>query len=376
MIVELMQKGLSFAGKVCAAFLGFLLYPLMGLARVWRATMGIAVIMALAIPLASLYLGYSVYHHNMGGLFSAFATTLMAAGATTGLAIGILPITAFLWTAYTVLSYPFLGWSIGWNEGVSPLFESPYNRELRLNPNPNQNVLFEFIGQPQRGMSMEDVLQRLGEAAVRAAQRPIKENEFIDLELSCAELEKIIDARQIPLTPEEIADLQGSDLLTQRLLAQYENIQRLKDDSCVILQSRPDPENTILLMKQYFRNGEWVPVPGVSHIFDREALKEAMKTNGVHPTVSSSPNSPHRDRILTPGKYTIGAEEFTTRYRYHDYYPCCDQEHGVSQEENQLLVLLRKRLELELASQQEGMPHNIKEVDPIPADKLSATYAR
>jgi hypothetical protein len=336
------KRGITAAKKSGTAVLGFFLYPLLGFGRIWYSAMSLMVVSAIAIPFLAILIGTNIYHHF--GLFPSIAATAISAGALFSLAFTVLPIGSFFSFLHTLLNYPLKGVSIGWNDGFTALFENPHNRERRINPYPHPDWVFEYMGQPQNGMDMAAILDRIGREAVQAARRPLTDEQFASLEMSTSEYETLTAQMQEVLTDEEVAILKNSDEVTKKLLERYENLNRLQHDNCSILQMRPERDDTIVLMKQYKLGQVWHPIPGICHIFDRESLAGWLKTDGVHPTQNSVDDPTHKDKILTPGKHKIGADEFETRYCFHKYYPP-RSERGVCQEVNQLLIQLKEKLQ-------------------------------
>jgi hypothetical protein len=180
--------------------------------------------------------------------------------------------------------------------------------------------------------------QVLNNLALDEQASPPTEEQFKRLQLSDGEYNVLKSAQLPEFTSDEINRLRLlDDDETKDLLKRYENLKRLRTDDCMITQVRPEKGDTILLGKQLLRGGQWLPVPGVSHVFDRNELKSWFLKKPVHPT--------ERDNILDPDKYQVGADELRTRYVYHDYYPSSESMRGVSQEENHIAASLKAKLQ-------------------------------
>jgi hypothetical protein len=357
-VFEFLEEGLKNLARLGAAIIGFFLYLLFGLIGLGLRTILFALGAAIVIPIVSIISG--LIAANVSNLFVGLTTPFLIGATLAAAAAVFIPLDAIISALRIVVTFPLRGVVIGWEDGFSNLFESPSSREARLNPvadilNPNtqQNFSNEMYSMMMSALSgevtVDEMIERVGEMAVRAARRPMTEEEFARLELSTDEYQQLIAEQQSALSEQEMALLQNADGLTKQNLESYKNLQRLKNDNCPILQGRPEIADTVVLMKQYKRNGEWLPVPGVSHIFDRDTLKGAMLVDGLHPTQegarSLNQDEPvRRDKLINPVKYTIGADEYETRYRLHNYYPSDHAERGVNQEENQLLKQLRNDL--------------------------------
>jgi len=112
---------------------------------------------------------------------------------------------------------------------------------------------------------------------------------------------------------------------------------RLAKEDCPIMAVRPENESTILVVKQYYKDGQWLSVPKQSIIFDREAMRTWYNSNPVNPTHIN------RELFANPPRY----KGYRTQYRFHSYDPSQENTNH-SQELNELLLDIRNSLAIVL----------------------------
>lgn len=168
--------------------------------------------------------------------------------------------------------------------------------------------------------------------SVFESAEPVAKLTEIDLHLSAKEIWEI-EQNDKRLDDNEITLIKSSNNNEiNELFNRYEAlIERLDKDECPVSLGRPEKDNTIVLMKQYYINNQWLPVPNSSTIFDKESLNVTLSTHTNHPLT--------RDSFLSPPNY----EGHETRHRIHPYYTNSKPD-GISQELNCLCHELRKKL--------------------------------
>ena len=363
----------SFISSFLGAALGFFLYPLARLYRLASITFVVAGIAGIAIPILGGVFGYYASRAGLGLLPSILAG-IVATTALTGLLVGVFPILVAYSALRTIIVAPFEGVRKGWSDGlfstIANFFRIAFGREQQVeNPAATQNTAqnaFGLLG--LGGFDYQAMIQQLTEQAANAARQPMTAEEYTRLELSQVEIAALKANRSAPLTAAELTALEPSEEQKVRITAlkarmeqgqilsteeagllkaaaeleSYKNLQRLKTDNCTILAGRPEREDTIVLTKQYKVGQQWLPVPGVADIFDKDQLKSwfvgegETRGNAVHPLT--------RDNVKQPSPHKINGVDHETRYEYHSYYAQGDaSEEGLSQELNQLTPILRAR---------------------------------
>lgn len=319
-----------YTGKLISAGVGAVLYPM---ARLWRLSISflfISVVAFIAIPILSVVAG-SFLHSlfpSMGWVGATFGG-MLAASALIGLTAGLLPAAFLISALFTLIKSPIDGARNGWNDGFSSMLSHA----------------FESAALPgAEGVDFQRILEQLGEQATNAARQPMTEEQFNALEMSTADVRALKSEQLPPLSSEQLAMLEkADDVQIKAMVERYKNLQRLETDNCSILADRPERDDTILLVKQYQKDGQWLPVPAAAHIFDKSALKMAMvgntgtRGNGIHPVT--------REKIMEPSEYTDvdGICYRTTRYVFHPYYVDASGP-GISQEINQVTAYLNQYL--------------------------------
>ena len=155
------------------------------------------------------------------------------------------------------------------------------------------------------------------------------------LELSPEELTTLRANHQQPkLTSVEIAQLeQDHNQEIKDLIATYNNLHtRLEQDVCPILFDRPEKNETVLLVKYYQRDEQWLPIPNSSYIFDKSSLQGWLAGHSPHPNT--------RDSITNPAQY----EGCPTRYKSYPYYSSADSTSGNSEELSGMATALRAHI--------------------------------
>ena len=340
---RMLRKVLSFLNFTSGAALGIVLYPLVRLYKLMESALIYTSIAAVLIPLVAFIAGAGMHSQFQVGFFGAAATTILTAGALVGLFLGIMPLILVLAAVRTILTAPLEGLNTGWNEGVYSVLSNVFGKLFGTRPArlprpgnglvPEDPALFGIMG-----MDMNTILLLLGQRTATAAARPGSDEAFNALALSEPDV-ALLQASQRPrLTPIELNQLADADDVTVELEAYMNLLSRLDADVCPILLDRPAREVTTVLAKQYKNGEQWLPVSGVSHIFDKESIKQSFLVNALHPV--------SRDLISTPSPHIIGHVEHVTRYITHPYYVADGQadSHGMSQEINLLTVKLRDRL--------------------------------
>ncbi|WP_133127914.1 hypothetical protein [Legionella nagasakiensis] len=334
-----------FLGKLISAGLGIIFYPIGNLYRLSVAFLSISIIAFIAIPVLSI-MAASFLHSlipSMGWL-GASVGGILTASALIGLTSALIP-TAFLISGlFTLIKSPIEGAKIGWNEGFVAMLRSVFQGRSQVTANAPRGAGRFAIGVPGlgEGIDFQQILEQLGERAANAARQPLTEMQFNALQLPHAEVRALKSGQLPPLTEEELSMLQATgDIQIKAMVERYRNLQRLETENCSIVLERPEREDTILLVKQYQQDGQWLPVPGVVNVFDKSSLKmyfvgnETTRGNGIHPL--------NRDNILTPSNYADAeGTSYPTRYVMHHYY--VDSGCGISQEVNQLTAKLRNCL--------------------------------
>ena len=178
------------------------------------------------------------------------------------------------------------------------------------------------------------------------------EEQFDRLALTENEVTAIGDDQQV-LLDDEMTLLQSSvEPETTHLLTAYCNLkQRLDNDECPILFDRPERADSIIMVKQYFRDNQWLPVPTQSTLFDKNMLKNSFLSDPRHPMT--------RDSFISPKKHTVEDTAYETRYRFHNLY-IDGLTPGISQELNvmgaQLKALLQTMPRIELSENKLDAP--------------------
>ena len=143
----------------------------------------------------------------------------------------------------------------------------------------------------------------------------LTENEFAMLQTS----------QQPQLTADEIRQLKAyADTTITAKVDNYESLlSRLESGECPVLWERPAKENTLLVVKQYQRDGQWECVPGSSYVFDKNAWARSIALNLYQPKHPMT-----NDRVDQPSYYN----NYPTRYVTHRYYANASSTSGISQE--------------------------------------------
>ncbi len=181
----------------------------------------------------------------------------------------------------------------------------------------------------------EEFLEALSVQISSPVRNPMTDVQFQQVQLRGAELTSLIRSFSVPLSQDELRRLEQNPDASNEL-QRYRNLLRLKTDECCILQDRPEDNETVLLVKQYQVSNEWLSVPGVVSVQDRESLRGYLLTDARHPT--------NRDSIINPPRYVTGNVSYPTRYVIHPYYIGPDFA-GVAQEVNLLTLHLRDCLD-------------------------------
>lgn len=326
---------LNYTNKIISAGLGAVLLPIGNLYRLASSAFAVSLIVTIAIPVFA-FLAASSLQPSLGWL-GASAVGIITAAGLTGLALGVLPAAYLISGLYTLAKSPFEGAKIGWDEGFWAMLKSVFSGPPRQATGLNGLLPFG------EGLTYEQILEQLGEQAVNASRNPLTEEEFARLQMPADELRLLKGAQQSALTSEEIERLESlNDATINRLLERYKDLNQLGSTNCCISFDIPDREDAVLLVKQYQKDGQWLPVPGLTTVFDTTYIKthfvgnDTTRGNRIHPLT--------RDNVLTPSLYEEGGREYPTRYRMHPLYleesgPC------VSQELNLVTANLRERLQ-------------------------------
>ena len=342
---------LSYLYLTLSAVLGFILYPLFKLFLLGSAAFRYSFMSAIWIPTLAIIITINVSSALNIDVLSSIALGILTTTALAGLFVGVLPVLVLFKAFYLLIRAPYEGAKIGWNEGLYALFsicfhalDEPSLVEEEQNADPIGDGLLDFLG-----INTNDLLEQLGLLTVDAARPALSEDEFNACELSAEEFGAMQANQLPPLTVDEIAKLEadGSPAVLD-VLKKYKDIERYKTDTCPILAFRPEREETILLVKQYQHNGQWHPIPGSAHIFDKASLKIALVGTLTDEGTTISGHGDHpvtRDKILRPSNYQVDENtSYETRFVFHRYY-ANDVGEGLCQEANLLTRILRDRLQ-------------------------------
>ncbi|MCP0913185.1 hypothetical protein NKV53_02200 [Legionella sp. 27cVA30] len=303
---------------------------------------------ALAIPIAAviiLIVSFVVGAKTFELVPSYVASALVAAGTAavlTLLAAAITPVVLFFALCEVIIS-PIKGARAAWEGGL----EGWYDYAFRL-------FFFSFFSSSDAPEAMdEDLIQRRFQYAdadqmqqllsmLQAAQEntytnPIEPQQFAALELSQEELNEIIKNSAPLLTPQETQQLAQKDSREiADLLQKYQDMLERLNGNCTIDLEKPAPENAVVLVKQYFKDSAWLPVPGRSQIFNKQSLQTyCTSANATHPLT--------RENLLEPTPYKVDTETYHTRYVFHNYYysPQASSPTIISQEISMMAAKLR-----------------------------------
>jgi len=278
------------------------------------------------------------------------------------MAVGALAITVAQGIAVSLIVM-YEGGVIGWNEGVTGLWNNIYdvfqtgssiftpqeldehfypglelNGDLDVSNAESEAAYLEEVRQFQGESHYQLVLQQFRQSGVVRNLQPMSEEYYASMKLTVPEQRQLIRNSPTPLTVEEIRILlNAGDKGIKEHVEHYKVLQMLATEKCAILQDRPEnKQDTILLVKQYQKDRVWLPVPLGTHVFDKDSLKQWLLEHAVHPLT--------RDKMTQPSDYEADNVLYPARYIVHDYYLDKSYPHGFSQEMADLTATLRTSL--------------------------------
>ena len=324
---------------LAAALFGMIWYSI---AAAIRLSIFVVLVVVVATPYLILKGGIEIGERSSGNA----RQPAIALGISASMGFAVLsPIILAVIVAYFLAAFltaPVVGFKKGWSEGFVgigkgglaflPLEVLIFHRQWSLTASDERETV-----------DIQAAIDASNEQARVDALAPATQSQFNSLELTSNEFAALKAAHQMPLTEKERNMIRaiGNPTINESLDHYEERQRELKSANCPFLFDRPDPENTILLVKQYQLAGEWKAVPAGSWIMDRASLGKYCTSADYGKT--ENPNN--RDNIMSPQRY----EGNETRYRFHSFYPAQSQastffnphSEGLSQELNQQVSFLR-----------------------------------
>lgn len=351
-----------------AAMFGLVFYPLARLLRMFVGGFFLAVL-ALVIPFIIAYLtdkfmvsAYPSMDLVARGLLAIAVSTMAFSVVAITIPVGLLFLTVYN-TIIGAKESVRLGWNYGWRavlqaiDHVFPLTATAGTENTLPRPLPSTLArAMRMLGLNDDPAAFEAANIRAMHAAAIGATDAIpamSPEQFTQLQMSDVDYASLRGTHQ-ELTEAQIAQLrEHAAPEVKMMLEQYVALTRLSTDVCPILLSRPETSDTILLCKQHQVDGLWQPVPGVSHIFDKDSLKEWLTTqHATHPS--------NREALLDPRPYLT----HPTRYVYHNYYSeNTDNALELSQESHQLAEKLQSALLTIAPMAEPGEPSHASDQD-------------
>lgn len=332
-----------------AAMFGLVFYPL---ARLLRMSVGgiFLAVLALVIPFVAAYFidkfmvsAYPNMDMVARGLLAIAVSTMAFSFVAITIPLGLLFLTLYN-TILGAKESVQLGWNYGWRavlqaiDNVFTLTATTGTQNTLPRPSPSTLArLMRMLGVNDDPAAFDAANIRAMHAAATGATDAIpamSPEQFTQLQMSDIDYASLQGTHQA-LTEAQIIRLrEHAAPEVKTALEQYVALKRLSADVCPILFSRPEKSDTILLCKQYQVDGLWQPVPGVSHIFDKDSLKQWLTAqHATHPS--------NREALLDPMPYLT----HPTRYVYHNYYSeNTDNALELSQEAHQLAARLQSAL--------------------------------
>ncbi|MFY7697382.1 MAG: hypothetical protein ACOVQX_00945 [Legionella sp.] len=321
--------------RFISGLLGGLFYPVYILVKLFLfyvRKVGFALFSILAVSIA---LAGHVYDL---GILAGFALFVVAIASGLAVTLVFSPTSFLLAVMIGIKNALVDGFSCAFNAGLGQL----YNKMSWSSKDDEVFDLIFGVGWTQGlAASTQKIISSLLVADIYTAAQTyleVKDNPLKGLYLSAEDREKMVhDHQQLPDLVKQQLNLKN-DPIVQELLNEHKSLmaELAKEEDDIDFESI-NTANAIVLMKQFYTEGEWYPVKGGTYLCTHKILTKYASSGEAlkHPV--------HGEDLVNPKPMEIDNVIRATRYRCHPYY-LSGANHGFSQRLNLLTKMLLQKL--------------------------------